>query len=547
MGEINSKDILLEEQDGQIYITIPANKEIGYSEVTRLVKSLDTQDVDYASLKRAYTAARGESVRIGSKGASSSFPKREISRVEVEISADGRDAYITLKANKGDKPFTYREIMQSLKSRGVMRGYITENIKKAAAKPSDEKIKAAEWLPPINGMDAELTYHFPEYRDLLPFLLEAGRETPFEKINFIQRVKEGDLIISKAPVVRGVPGCKVTGEKVPFQEGRDVVLEPNEHLTVSPDGTAAFAARDGQVVIDKEGKVAIRPLLVLNKTSSDKEVKFNGSILIEGDLGYCPGVIASGDVQINGGNQNVPIRAENVLVRGPFLMYGKNKGFASRDLACATTSSTHIVARSIYVDKNSNHAILEAEEEVHTNAREGMVIGGEIQAGRRVVVGELGNKKEVETLVKVATGEIQRKYNDLRKEKAEKRLEKLKEKLEAVQEDYLKLDKERMACEGKKNPPGLEEKVRSAKEEKESLQAGINGLKTELVRCKSFKPDINLGEVVCQKVYPGVRLEMGESFREIKVPIESSVRFLKRAVGIVTEMKEMAEKKEKKE
>lgn len=547
MNKIAENDILLEEQDGHIYIKIPANKDVGYSEVTRMVKSLDTQDVDYASLKRAYTTARGESVRIGSKG-KDSFPQRESSRIEVEISPDGRDAYIILKQNRGGKPFTYREIMHSLKSRGVTRGYITENIKMAAATPPKEKVKAAEWIPPINGMDAELTYHFPEYRDLLPFLLERNQETPFEKINFIHRVKMGDLIISKAPVVKGVPGCKVTGEKVPSQDGRDVVLEGSEHLTVSPDGAMAFAARDGQVVIDNEGRVAVRPLLVLNKTSGDKEIKFNGSILIEGDLGYCPGIIASGDVEINGGNQNVPIRAENVFIKGPFLLSGKPKGLtASKDLACITTNSTHIAARNIYVHKEANKAILEAEEEVHTSTKEGKTIGGEIRAGKRAVLGELGNKKETETLVRVATGEIQRKYNDLKKEKAEKRLEKLKVKSESAQEAYLKLDKERMALEGKKLHPELEEKVRLCKEQKESLQTEVDNLKIELVRCKSFKPDNNLGEVLCQKVYSGVRIEMGESFREIKVPIESPVRFLKRAVGIITEMKDTVAKKEKKE
>ena len=99
---------------------------------------------------------------------------------------------------------------------------------------------------------------------------------------------------------------------------------------------------------------------------------------------------------------------------------------------------------------------------------------------------------------------------------------------------------------GEKNSPDLEKKAGEAKELKETLGVELDRLKTEMVQLKTFKPDPNLGEVSCQSVHAGVRLEMGQSVRAITIPIESPVRFLKRAVGIVTEMKDFLKKEEKK-
>ncbi len=544
------ENIRIEEHQGEVYITIPSDENIVYGDLTRYVKSLGIEDIDYAALKRAYSQSRGEDVRLG-KGSGKSdkmeSSQDDTSSIAVEVSHDGHEAFVTLYSEKIEEPITYRKITDALKSNGVKRGFLTENINRAVEeKSTKEKIKVAEWIPPMDGMDAELTYHFPEHKDLLACILDTGPDVPFEKINFIRKVKMGNVIISKIPPVKGVPGCKVTGEKIPFQEGREINIEGNEYLTVSSDGSKALAAVDGQIVIDKEGRVSIRPLLVLKKTSGDKKIKFDGSILIEGDLSYCPGISATGDIEVNGNSQNVPVTARgNIFIKGAFLLYGEKQCKVLRDFACATTSSTSIKARNIYVEKSVSQSILEAEEEVHTSAKEGRVIGGEIQAGKRVVVGELGNKKETDTTVKVATIEIQKKLNELRKEKIGENLKKIKEEVNVSKEAYLKLDQERRVFEDGNLPPGMEGKIRLAKERRDALQKELDRLKTELVQCKHFKPEGNLGEVVCQFVHAGVKLEMGHSTREIRIPIESPVRFLKKVVGIVTEMKDLVKKEEK--
>ena len=468
------------------------------------------------------------------------------SLITVEIAEDGKSATISLSPGKGEEPPTYRKIIKVLKERGVVRGYITENIRMAAEKALvGEKIKVAEWIPPVDGMDAELTYHYREYKNLLPLILEQGPDAALDGIHLIQQVKKGDVVLSRTPPVKGVPGCDVTGKKIPYREGKDITLEDTEYLSVSSGGANAFAARDGQIIIDGEGRVSIRPLMVLRQTSGSREIKFDGSILVERDLGLFPGLVVSGDVEVRGAAQNVPIEAGgNVLVQGPFLLSGGKIGRAEGDFACVTTTNAHIVAKNIFVEKSSGYSTLEAEEEVHTSLKEGKVAGGEIEAGKKAVLGELGNKKEIATLVKVATNEIQIKYNTIKKEKTERMLAQAKERFEVAREVYLKLDKERGMRE--KNSPDLEKKAGGAKELKETLGVELDRLKTEMVQLKTFKPDPNLGEVGCQSVHAGVRLEMGQSVRAITIPIESPVRFLKRAVGIVTEMKEFLRKEEKK-
>lgn len=546
--DILANDIQVSEEQGHVSIVIPLDKDIGYNDVLGFVKTLGLTEVDYPALKQAHNESRGESVRIGVKGEVEAASPQFGDAIGVEISEDGQAACVILDFEMSGQTVTYRSIMEKLKATGVVRGFITENIQNAVEKKTaNKKIKVAEGIPPMDGMDAEFTFHYPLYRDLLSCLLEAGPDIPLEDINFIHKVAKGDLILSKSPPVKGVPGCKVTGEKVPYREGKDMVVEQNPDLVISPDGGKAVAAKDGQLIIDEEGRVTIRPLLILKKTSGDKKIKFDGSVVVEGDLDYCPGIIAMGDIEVNGANQNVPVTARgNILIKGPFLLYGGKEARAARDFACDTTNNTHISARNIYVAKAASQVVFEAEEEVHTNIKEGRIIGGEIQAGKKAVVGELGNKKETATLVKISTHEIQAKYNSLMKEKLEKICQKKKEEFESAKQGYLKIDEERRALEGKELPPGFEKKAKSAKEKKDALQKELDELKTQLVQRKSFKPDNKTGEVECQSVHAGVRLEMGESVREIKSPIDSPVRFLKRAVGIVTEMKDRIRKEEKK-
>lgn len=306
-------------------------------------------------------------------------------RIAVEIAEDGKSAVISLSPGKGEGPPTYREIMKALKEKGVARGYITENIRMAAEKvPVGEKIKVAEWVPPVDGMDAELTYHYREYKNLLPLILEKGPDAALDGIPLIQQVKKGDVVLSKTPPVKGVPGCDVTGKKIPYREGKDIILEETEYLSVSSGGANAFATREGQIVIDSKGRVSIRPLMVLRQTSGSREIKFDGSILVERDLGLFPGLVVSGDVEVRGAAQNVPIDAGgNVLIQGPFLLAGGKIGRAEGDFACVTTTNAHIVAKNIFVEKSAGYSILEAEEEVHTSLKEGKVVGGGNRGGEK--------------------------------------------------------------------------------------------------------------------------------------------------------------------
>ncbi len=541
------KDIKVEEHQGYMYVTVPPDKEIGYHQVTGFIKTLNLKEVDFKALKKAYSESRGKSILIGPKG-ESDFTSQGPSSLAVEISEDKKTAYVTFYPKKSDDSITYRQIVSELRSKGVVRGHMVEEIKKLAKNaPHRKKVQVAQWLPPMDGIDGKLTYHVPVYKDLLPFLLEMGPDVPFDEINFIRIAKKGKLLISRVPPVKGVPGCTVTGEKIPYKKGENVAIKKNKYLTLSPDATKAYAAMDGQVIMDEDGKVTIRLVKVLKKTASSRELKFDGSILIQGDLDFCPAIIASGDIEIRGANQNVSLWAKgNILVKGPLLMYGGKKGKALKDFACATTNNTQIAARNIYVDKAVSQAQLEASEGVHMNPNHGTLIGGEIEAGREVVVGQLGNKKETMTIVRVATNEIQAKYNEVKKKGIEKKVQTIKGKFDATNAEYLKLDQERREFEGDSLPEEMDQKIKKVKEKKESLQSDLDHWKTELVRCKSYKPDFNLGEVSCSYAHAGLRLEMGASVREIKVPIDSPVRFLKRTVGIITEFKDMVKTEEEK-
>lgn len=341
-----------------------------------------------------------------SEGVSPEEPevKKAYDNFMLLISADQMEANI-LVMNQGEK-IRAREIREALREKGVTCGIDDEALEELETEGAQEDlITVARGKKSSEGSDGWYEYFFDREVKAKPVLLENG-SVDYQHIKWFEMVEKDQKVAYYHEAEEGVHGYTLTGQRLPGVKGKQLRPLTGRGFNLLEDGKTYVSAMDGRIIL-KDGRLEITSLLSLgNITRATGNIEFNGSVYIKGSIGEGSVVQATGDILVDGYTEAAVLQAGGDIV----LKKGNNAGKkglikAAGDVMGSFFENSNIEAGQ---DIRANYCLnstLNAGKTVEISGRNGMLTGGNIQAGQSVLAYYIGNAAAVPTIISVGKEE----------------------------------------------------------------------------------------------------------------------------------------------
>ncbi|MCL2203222.1 MAG: FapA family protein [Defluviitaleaceae bacterium] len=346
----------------------------------------------------------------------------------IEVSTDRMEATITfVAAMEGGRTMTEDDVKALIEKEGIapdpdMLAII------ARERKYERKMPIARGRAPTPGTDGFLQFHFDRSNlKPKPKIMEDG-SVNFKQLDMFRLCNRGDVLVTTVLPREGMPGLDVYGKPVMPDKTKEAAPIPMGSGTVlSEDGLHLIADESGQLLI-LEGKINISPQLEIqgNVDNSTGNVEFNGQVVIRGNVTSGFTVKAKGTVEIDGVCEAATIISEKgSIVLGSGAQGGDKAVLdAAQDITakfiegCKVKAGGNIMADSIL----KSH--VKCEGTVTLAGKNGLLVGGSLNAGQKLIARTIGSPMGTATEVEVGGNpselkrhaELVEEFNILREE-----------------------------------------------------------------------------------------------------------------------------------
>ncbi|MFP4642984.1 MAG: FapA family protein, partial [Spirochaetales bacterium] len=260
------------------------------------------------------------------------------------------------------------------------------------------------------------------------------------------------------------------------------------------------------VRLDERGIVTVEPVVVVQNVNYETgNIRYNGSVIVEGSVADGFVVEAGGDLQIGKGVGKARLRSGRNLVIKTGIN-GKNEGYleCGGDLyARFLESCTAHVEGHIFVEEAIMHSEVTSGGNCVFSGKRAEIIGGRVIAGGSIWCRKMGNVNEVGT--RAAIGVPPRVL--LAYYEARRALSEAEDRVDNAEEALSKLDK---AVEEGKRDERIERARKQLKTELPSLREARRRLRQEVPdRREKLVPDRNAILVAEELLFPGTVVTIG--------------------------------------
>lgn len=397
-------------------------------------------------------------------------------RIEVSIEADEMSAIAEITTATGGINLSAKAILTAAQEAGVTKGFIKEELIKLAQKAAKEQggatLKATIALgkEPINGKNAKvkLLVQSAQDRILKPKSRQDGSDSvDMRDLGDIMCVKVGDPLAQLVPMTDGVQGYTVKGDPIDPQPGDDIELVAGEGTIISTkNSNVLLSTLVGLPHIIENGVKVDEVYQISNVDISTGHIKFEGSVIISGDV--CEGmkVVATGDITVGGFVESALLDAGGDITIGSGII-GKKQDVESLKVTDIQMSANINAKGKIYakyaqyaeitcdglrVENQMMHCIVHTQDKVWIGNEEkanGKLIGGHINAVRCVHAGEVGATAGSKTTVDFS------QHLDTFRERISEVDVKIKEEADKTTELQIATEKLRKLPKDKANPEML--------------------------------------------------------------------------------------------
>lgn len=327
-------------------------------------------------------------------------------RVVCSISSDALEAYLTIRTPPNSSvPIDL--LKQALEKEGVVEG-VMEDVLTELSQARGKRgvpVLAAKGKQPGHGSDAKIEYFFET--DPKPVLKKTddGR-IDYKESNIIQQVPEGQVLAIKTPAMPGEEGISVTGVSISGTVGSDLPLISGKGTAFEDEGKQRLlATRPGSAILKRKGEVEVseRHIVEGDVDFESGNVRFNGSVIIQGSVQAGFEVTATRDVEVKGIVEDAKIHCGgNLILRGGFVGQGKGIVRAAGDVHIKFLENQNVEANGdVYVAEEIIHANVNCGGKVVVKFGKGAIIGGHITARKGVQGKIFGNIHYIRTRVTV--------------------------------------------------------------------------------------------------------------------------------------------------
>ena len=341
--------------------------------------------------------------------------ERRDATIEIKIDKDEMSASAEISTALGGKNLTAKAILNSAQSSGVTKGFSKEELialaKQAAREPAGSTVtgKIALGKDAENGKDAKIKMlvQGAQERILRPTEREDGT-VDMRDFGDIVCVKVGDPLAKRVPLTEGIKGYTVTGNPIDPTPGEDLQMQAGQGTTLSQNNdNVLISTLVGLPRIIDNGVEIDEVYQLKNVDVSTGNIKFEGSVIIAGDV--CEGmkVFATGDITVGGFIESAQLEAGgDITINGGIIGRKQEvEEIAISDIIMSVNIRCNgnvfakycqyaaISCNDLRIENQLMHSIINVEEKLWLGSEDkanGKLIAGYISAGSSVHAGIVG-------------------------------------------------------------------------------------------------------------------------------------------------------------
>jgi len=449
-------------------------------------------------------------------------------QIQIIVATDKMTAEIMYCPADEEPILTTDTIKQALEKSGVTYGIMEDAIENFCRNPlsyENKPLQIAAGLEPVAGTDGYVEYVFSnnELDERKPKELDDGR-VDFYNVLQIANVSRGQLLAKKHPATPGVNGVTVTGETAMAKAGKEAVLKPGKNVILNEDRTLLYSVIDGQLSFSENDKVNVFPVFEVNGDVDFRvgNIDFVGTVVIRGNVPTGFRIKASGDIRVHGSVEGAELIAGgSIEIKSGIVAQDKGEVTAGCNVIASYIQNGNVNAgMNVQVSQSIMFSNIRAGKNVICQGTKGIIIGGTIQAGEKIIAQVVGNSTSTPTCLEVGvkpelrnelttiTKELQLHYENLRK--TEQGLNVLDQLLKVSGE--LPQDKKVLQIKLRNTQLMIEKEIKKFETRKKQLEEEIDNESAAVV-------EIN------QIVFPGTKLVFGKWTRFVRQEY-SRTRFL---------------------
>jgi uncharacterized protein len=305
-------------------------------------------------------------------------------KIEIGIADNGLSASIKIVPTAGEVMFIDEgDMIESLSHAGVIFGLLPDTIRKVIEeKIINTTIEIARGEPAGEGQDGYVRFHFEKDGKKVDLKEDASGRVNFKDMNLIQNVRRGDILCELVPPETGPDGITVRGEPVHGTLGAAAKLPGGKNVESGEGGTRLLSTIDGMVMFN-DPEVIVEPIYVVDKVdSSTGNIRFNGSVVINGEVGDGFEIHAAEDVTISMSVGRVIIDAGgSIKIAGGILGQDKAHLTAKGSIRLKFVQDSHLSAgKEIIVDDYIRSSQVTACGPIIVKSSSGWISGGLISS-----------------------------------------------------------------------------------------------------------------------------------------------------------------------
>lgn len=282
----------------------------------------------------------------------------------------------------------------ALQEAGVSFGIWSEVLHQIAeGKTLNKWVTVAKGEQAGEGKDGYVLCHFNKEGTKAKLKEDLRGRVNIKDMNLIQNVTAGDVLCELVPPETGKGGTTVRGEEILGKLGAAGKLPSGKGIETSPDGNKIVAAIDGMVVWS-DSEVNVEPVYVVDKVdSSTGNVRFNGSVVVNGEVGDGYEVHAQEDVTIAMSVGRVIITAGgNIRIGGGILGQEKAQVTAQGSLRVKFIQDAQVRARKeIVVDDYIRNSEVTSGGPIVVKSPQGWITGSSVSSEAWIYCHSIGH------------------------------------------------------------------------------------------------------------------------------------------------------------
>lgn len=408
---------------------------------------------------------------------------------------------------------TLNDFMKDIRLKGITYGLQTETLQRhfSTAGIYGTDIVIARGQEPTQGRDAQITYCFNTDTHRRPAQREDGT-VDFFSLTIINQCRKGDILARIIPADPGINGYNVYNQTIKPRDVRAETLKFGKNIELSEDKLIITSMVDGHVSLI-DGKVFVDDVYQVKDVDvSTGNLDYEGSIQVDGNVTENFQVKAGGNVIVNGLVEGAKIIAGGniIIAKG---MNGNQKGYlkAGGDIVVRFLENARVAAGGYVEAEAIMNSRVSAGSEIRVDGRKGVIVGGFVQAGVKVIAKTIGAGMGSATILEVGVNPlIKTQYSRL--QKAIEDLNKTITNAEVILHNF----RDKLA-KGIEYNEGQLKYMRSVAKLVEDKSTEYTQMNQRMERFRAMMEIQKLAEVVVNnEVYPGTTIIIGDATRTIQ-------------------------------